>query len=203
MGEFIKLEPGTVKYFDILVEYLIMPMMIRYLKNFNFFKYFNISINKDNNIKINTNNNNNNNNDDERSSKDNNSSINAKDEPEYDEEFLLNVLETLTFKLNKTIFDVEKKEEMKYKLLTLLIVIFFEYINKKNNNINYNEKTTKIYYTIQTLLSNSSFTKNKEALGLWRIYLLLDICLFEKQEKIEKNIKDIYNFYKNLNDDYN
>ena len=96
-----------------------------------------------------------------------------------------------------------KKEEIKYKFISLLIVIYLEYINKKDNNIHYNEKTTKIYCNIQKLLLNSSHYKDKEGLGLWRIFLLLDICLFSKQEVREKNIQTISNFYKNLNEDYN
>ena len=52
MEEFIKLDEEIIKYFDILVEYLIIPMMIRHLKNFNYFKCFSVSINKDNTLKI-------------------------------------------------------------------------------------------------------------------------------------------------------
>ena len=38
--------------FDLFVENLIIPMIIRYLKNFNFFKYLSVSLNKDNSIKV-------------------------------------------------------------------------------------------------------------------------------------------------------
>ena len=192
MSEFIKLDDGTVKYFDLFVEYLIIPMMIRYLKNFNFFKYLSISLNKDSSIKVEKvdkkedfNNNNNNNN-----------SI------KYDEEFLLNLLEKLTLRLYEIKFDNERKEEMKYKLISLLIIIYLEYLNKNDYNKDYNEQTRKIYYTIQSLLSHSPYLKDKEGLGLWRIFLLLDICLFSEQETKENNIQSIFNFYKNLNEDY-
>ena len=193
MNEFIKLDEETIKYFDIYIDYLIMPMMIRYLKNFNYFKCFSVSMNKDNNsLKISPIT------ESKDNKEDNNNTYQA-----YDEEFLLNTLETLTTRLNEIIFDIEKKEEAKYKLLSLLIVVFLEYIKQKNKDINYNEKTKKIYYTIQTLLAHSPFTLNDECLGIWRIYLLFDIVLFSKQEKREENIKTIYSFYKNLNDDYN
>jgi hypothetical protein len=56
MKDFIKLDNETIEYFDIFVEELIIPMMIRYLKNINFFKCFSISINKDNSLKVNINN---------------------------------------------------------------------------------------------------------------------------------------------------
>ena len=190
MNEFIKLDEETIKYFDIYIDYLIMPMMIKYLKNNNFFKSFSVSLNKDNSLKINPMN----------ESKDFKEDINN---TEYNEEYLLYTLDTLTKRLNEIIFDTEKKEEVKYKFISLLIIIFLEYISQKNNDINYNDKTKRIYYTIQTLLKHSPYIHNNESLGLWKIYLLFDICLFSKQETREENIKTIYGFYKNLNDDYN
>jgi hypothetical protein len=143
--------------------------MIKYLKNNNFFKCFSVSLNKDNSLKINPMN----------ESKDFKEDINN---TEDNEEYLLYTLDTLTNRLNEIIFDTEKKEEVKYKFISLLIVIFLEYISQKNNDINYNDKTKKIYYTIQTLLKHSPYIHNNESLGLWKIYLLFDICLFSKQE---------------------
>ena len=211
---FIELDEETIKYFDKFTEYLIIPLIIKYFKHFNYFKCFSISINEYNSINIdiekkeNYNNDKNietikneNNNKDSENNKEciednNNSQI-------KNEKFILNFLEILTFKLNNIIFDDEKKEVSKYKLLSIVIVIYLEYINKKENNVNYNEKTTNIYYNIQTLLSNSPYINNKKALGLFRIYLLLDIILFSKQKEKEENITTIFNFYKNLNEEYN
>ena len=190
MSEFIKLDNGIVKYFDLYVEYLIIPMMIRYLKNFNFFKYLSVSLNKDNSIKV------------EKVDKKDDINNNNNNSIKYDEEFLLNLLEKLCLRLYETKFDNEKKEEMKYKLISLLIIIYLEYLNKNNYTRDYNEQTRNIYYTIQALLSYSPYLNDKKGLGLWRIYLLLGICLFSEPETKEKNILNIYNFYKNLNEDY-
>ena len=187
LNEFIKFDKETQAYFDVLVDYLIIPMTLRYLKIFSFFECFSVSINKDNSLKIDINKN----------------QINKEKNNKIDEEYLLDVLELLTTKLHITIFDAEKKEEMKYKLLLLIIIIYLEYINKKENNINYNDKTKKIYYTIQSILSNSSFADEEQDIGIWRIYLLLGIILFSKQEDIEKNIKIIFILNKNLNEDTN
>ena len=189
MNEFIKFDTETVKYFDILVDYLIIPMMIRYLKIYNFFECFSVSVNKDNSFKIDI--------DQNQANKDKDNKI------QFDEEFILNILEILTYKFHNTIFDTEKKEEVKYKLLSILIVVYLEYINKKENNINYNDKTTKIYYTIQSILSNSSFAEEEQDNGIWRIYFLLGIILFSQQEINEQNIRTTFIFYKNLNDDNN
>ena len=211
MNEFIKLDENTQKYFDIFVDNLIIPMMVKYLKNYNYFKCFSVSINKDNPSKINIEKNENNKDDrgdkkiedkNKKEKKEDNNDNNSDLNPLYDEEFLLNILEKLTFRLNKIIFDIEKKEEVKYKLLSLLIVIYLEYLNKKDNNINYSNTTENIFYNIQALLSKSAFAKDKEGLGFWRFYLLLDICLFSKQELREENISTFFNFYKYVNDDY-
>ena len=190
MDEFIKLDNETVKYFDIFVEYLIIPMMIRYLKNYNFFKYLSVSLNKDNSIKV------------DKVDKKEDININSNNSIKYDEEYILNLLEKLSLRLNDIKFDNEKKEEVKYKLTSLLIIIYLEYLNKNNYNKDHNEQTRNIFYTIQSILSHSPYLKDKEGLGLWRIYLLLDICLFSERESKENNIKNISNFYKNLNEDY-
>ena len=192
MQEFINLDDEIIKYFDLLVEYLIIPLMIRYLKNINYFKCFSVSINKDNYLKINI------------EKKDNKEESKEENDKNIinNEDFLLNLLETLTFKLYNTVFDNEKKEETKYKLISLLIVIYLEYLKQKNINYDYNDKTRNIYYNIQALLSNSPFSKDKNGLGLWRIYLLLDIILFSKKESNEQHIEMIYNFYNKLNEDY-
>ena len=206
ISEFIKLDEETIKFFDIFVEYSIIPLLIRYLKNYNYFKCFSVTVNKDNSLKINVNN---------PESKDPKEKIYEKKEIEEqkdeniinnqfnDYDYLINAIETLCIRLNKIIFDSEKKEEVKYKLLSLITVIFLEYLTQKcNNNIEYNSKTKNIYYTIQTLLANSPFSKDKEGLGLWRISLLLDVILFSPQEKNEENIMRIYNFYKGIIDEY-
>jgi len=190
MNEFIKLDNETIKYFDLFVEYLIIPMMIRYLKNNNFFKYFSVSFNKDNSVKI------------DKADKKEDVNNNFNNGIKYDEEFLLNLLEKLSLRLYDIKFDTEKKEEMKYKLISLLIIVYLEYLNKKDGNKDYNDQTRNIFYTIQNILSHSPYLKDKEGLGLWRIYLLLDICLFSEREAKENNIKNISNFYKNLNEDY-
>ena len=210
---FIKFDEETAKYFDLFTEYLIIPMTIRYLKNIGYFKCFSVYLNKDNSLKINFEAKNSHNCDKsiEKKKKENNAQDNNNGKKLEnnnitqidDEQFILYFLETITLKLNNIILDDEKKENAKYKLLSLLIVIYLEYINKKENNINYNCKTTNIYYNIQTLLSNSPYTKNKETLGLWRIYLMLDICLFSEQNENESNITTIFDFNKYLDEDYN
>ena len=163
---YIKLDEEATKYFDLFTENLIIPMTIRYLKNINYFKCFSVYLNKDNPIKINFEAKDSHNSDKNilNNVQDNNNEKkleNSNTAQMDNEQFILNFIETITLRLNNIVLDNEKKENAKYKLLSLLIVIYLEYINKKENNINYNHKTTNIYYNIQTLLSNSQYTKNK------------------------------------------
>ena len=209
INDFIKLDKDTQKYFDYFVNYVIIPMMVKYLRNYNFFKCFSVSISKDNSVKININNSEKKEKKEEKEEQKEENIENESNKEEisvpqvYDEEYLLNTIETFSLRLNEVIFDDEKKEEAKYKLLTLIIVIYTEYINQKGNNFKYNEKTEKIYYIIQTLLSNSPFYNDKNGLGIWKIYSLFGILIFSPQEENEKNMKIIYDFYKKLNEDYN
>ena len=202
MNSFIKLDDETLKFFDLFVEYLIIPLLIKHLKNFNYFKCFSVSVNKDNSLKINLNNSEIKK---EKSEKEANKEDKVNIQQSYDQEYLINLIGSLCTRLNEIKLDTEKKEEVKYKFLSLIIVIYLEYIrnNDINNDINYKTKIEKIYYTIQTLLSNSPYYNDKEGLGLWRIMLFIDIILFSKLEEKEENIKIIFNFCKNFNDDYN
>ena len=205
MTNFIKLDKDIQKYFDYFVNYLIIPMMVKYLKYFNYFRCFSVSINKENSLKINVNSEKKEEKEIKKGEKienENNKEENYNSQT-YDEEYLINIIESLTLRLNEIIFDNEKKEEAKYKLLTLIIAIYIEYIKQKGNNFKYSDKTEKIYYTIQTLLTNSPFYLDKNGLGIWKIYLLLGNILFSSQEENENNNKIIYDFYKKLNEDYN
>ena len=202
INDFIKLDDETIKYFDTFVEYLIIPLMIRYLKNYNYFKCFSVSMNKDNTLKVNINPEKKEEKEKKEENKENEEKKDENNNQFIDHEYLINVIERLCIRLNEIKFDVERKEEVKYKLLSLLIVIYLEYLSQKGNNKEYNSKTKNIYYTIQTLLANSPYFNDKQGLGLWRISLLLDIVLFSNQEKNEENFKTIFNYYKNLNEDY-
>ena len=177
MNIFISLDSDIKKYFDIFVNILIIPMTINYYRYQNFFESFKKNKNIVNNNE--------------------NTII-------FDEEYLLNILEKLTFDLTKIKFTKEKKEESKYKLIILLIILYQEYISHNNPNKE-NPKLKNIYYNIQSLLDYSPFyDKNKNQNGLWRIYLFLAICIFKDQNEREqeKNLDIIFNFIKKLNDDY-
>ena len=121
-----------------------------------------------------------------------------------DEEYLINTLDILTTGLYKIKFKKDKDEESKYKLISLLIILYKEYISHKNKLIN-DERINKIFYTIQSMLDYSPCYESKNQLGLWRIYLFLAICFFSEQNKREqeKNLEIIFNFNRKLNEDFN
>ena len=181
MNSFMTLNEDIQKYFDLYVDKLIIPLIINFYKERNFFTCYNKE-----NLK---------------SDKKVNILVNKK--IDYDEEYLLEILEKLTLGLYKIKFIEEKKEEKKYQLLILLIVLYKEYLNQKNFDNNYNEKTKNIYYNIQALLSYSPLYENEKDLGYWRIYLFFGICLFNDKIKIEgqKNLQIIFNFCKKLNEE--
>ena len=193
MNSFITLDNDIKKYFDFYVDILILPLMINYYNSKNFFKCFNVSLNKEK-LDINENEIIINDISETKKEKKNN----------YDEEYLLETLEQLTLGLYKIKFKKEKKEENKYKLLTLLIVLYKEFLSQKNINEKYNQKIKNIYYNIQALLSYSPLYENIKQVGLWRIYLFFGICLFTEQKTKEEkqNLEIIFNFDKKLIEDY-
>ena len=192
MEIFISLDSDVKKYFDIFVDILIIPMTINFYKNKNLFKCF---IKKEENDKPNEN---------------DNITINNKDKniiSKEDEEYLLYILEKISFEVYKIRFKSEKKEESKYKLLILLIVLYKEYkeyISKNNINNNNDERLKNIYYNIQALLAYSPLYENKNQMILWRIYLFLGICIFTDQgtKEQKKNLEIIFNLNQKLNEDY-
>jgi hypothetical protein len=93
--------------------------------------------------------------DQECNNKENNdSNINNNKMTSLDEEYLINTLDKLTTNLYKIKFKKEKDEESKYKLISLLIILYKEYISHKNKLIN-DERIKKIFYTIQSMLDYS------------------------------------------------
>ena len=120
-----------------------------------------------------------------------------------EEEYLICTLEKLLTNLSKLKFTKEKKEESKFKLIILLIILYQQYLSYKNKSIN-DSRINNIYYQIQSLLEYSPSYDKTNQLGLWRIYLFLAICIFSEQNKREqeKNLEIIFNFNRKLNEDY-
>ena len=195
MEIFVTFDSEVKKFFDIFVDILIIPMTINFYKNKNFFKCF---IKKEETDINNEENNMNNINNNYKSS-----NIFSTE----DEEYLLNLLEKITSEIYKIQFKSERKEESKYKLIILLIVLFKEYkefiFNKYNDNKN-DERLNNIYFNLQALLNYSPLYENKNQIGNWRIYLFFAICIFTEQANKEqkKNLEIIFNFNQKLNDDY-
>ena len=196
MNIFMTLDKDVKKYFDLYVDKIIIPMMINFYRSQNFFKSYTVSFNKEN-LEI------------DKKDNENSDANNVEEDKEevkntFDEEYLLETLEKLTERLYKIRFKKEKKEENKYKLISLLIVLYKEYLSKKNINKDFNQRTKNIYYNIQAILTYSPLYENNSYLGLWRTHLFLGICLFSDQDKIEEknNIEIIFNFLKRLNDEY-
>ena len=198
MNTFMSLDKDILKYFDYYVDILILPLMINYYKNQNFFSCYNITINngiidvekKDNKI--------------ENDSVIKKIDFNKKNDSlsEIDENYLLEILEKLTFGLNKIKFNKDKKEDAKYKLLILLIILYKEYLSRKNINKDSNQKLKNIHYNIQALLAFSPFYDKKNQEGLWKIYLFFGICLFSDKKSFEEdeNLNIIINFNKKIYD---
>ena len=187
MNLFISFDSDIKKYFDYFVDVLIIPMIINYYKNKNFFKYL---IKKE-----------------DVSDEINNNNKKENDFSSEDEEYLIDILEKLTDKMYKIKFKKEKKEESKYKLVILLIILFKEYkeyLSSNNKLDNNNKKLKKIYYNIQALLDYSPLYEKNNHLGLWRIYLFFAICIFTEQNILEQknNLEIIFNFIQRFNDDY-
>ena len=194
MNLFITLNTDIKKYFDLYVDKLIIPLMINFYKSQNYFSFYNVSFNKEN-IEI--------------DKKENEKNVLNEVQSEeanitFDEKLLLETLEKLTFGLYQIKFKKEKKEESKYKLLILVIVLYKEYLMKKNINKDFSQKIKNIHYNIQALLSYFPLYENNNHIGLWRIYLFFGICLFTDQRTKEEknNLEIIFNFMKTFNDDY-
>ena len=170
--------------------------MINFYKSRNFFNCYNITFNNES-LDI--------------DKKDNENDINnineiKKEEKKinFDEEYFLDILEKLTSGIYKIKFKKEKKEENKYKLVCLLIVLYKEYLSQKNINKDYSQRLKNIHYNIQALLSFSPLYENNNLVGLWRIYLFFGICLFtdEKTKEEKNNLEIIFNFNRKLNEDF-
>ena len=196
LNSFMTLNDNIKKYFDLYVEKLIIPLMINFYKSRNFFNCYNITFNNES-LDI--------------DKKDNENDINnineiKKEEKKinFDEEYFLDILEKLTSGIYKIKFKKEKKEENKYKLVCLLIVLYKEYLSQKNINKDYSQRLKNIHYNIQALLSFSPLYENNNLVGLWRIYLFFGICLFtdEKTKEEKNNLEIIFNFNRKLNEDF-
>ena len=181
MNSFMTLDSETKKYFDLYVEKLIIPLMINYYKSRNFFLCYNVSLNKEM-LEIEKK---------EKEKENENENINDIDEEKIDnkitfnEEYLINTLYNITSRLVRIKFKKEKKEENKYKLLCILIILYKEYLSRKKINKNYSEKIRTIHNNIESML-------------------YYGICLFTEQNDKEekKNLEIIFNFSKSFNDEY-
>ena len=201
MNSFVTLDEGARKYFDLYVDKLIIPLMINYYKSQNFFLCYNVSINKEI-LEI------------EKKENDNENNINNNIDIEeekidekkiiLDEEYLINTLYKLTSRLVKIKFKKVKKEEYKYKLLCIIIILYKEYLSRKKINKDHNEKIRAIHNNITSMLYYSPFYEKETQVLFWRIYLFFGICLFtdQKDKELKKNLEIIYNFSKIFNDEY-
>ena len=200
MNSFMTLDSETKKYFDLYVEKLIIPLMINYYKSRNFFLCYNVSLNKEM-LEIEKK---------EKEKENENENINDIDEEKIDnkitfnEEYLIYTLYNITSRLVRIKFKKEKKEENKYKLLCILIILYKEYLSRKKINKNYSEKIRTIHNNIESMLYYSHFYDKKTQVLFWRIYLFFGICLFTEQNDKEekKNLEIIFNFSKSFNDEY-
>ena len=166
-----------------LVKYFIIPISIKYFKENNFLK-------TETNEK------------EQNDKNENNQETKIKIEKKTNHQFILNMLLSLTRKMNdKTKLDEINNIE-KFKL-TILIILIFSYYYKKNfqNNI-YNEEINIIYLNIQKLCTPTESESNQDIAKLY--WLLLGTLFTNLNDNFStEKIESIYNTFKTINDDYN
>ena len=170
--------------FSNIVKYFIIPLTTKYFKENNFLKTENCE--KENQTEKN-----------EKTQENK-----TKNEKEPNHQFILNMLLTLTRKMEEHKELIEKDNIEKFKFTILIILIFSNYYKNNITKNKYKEEINNLYLNIQKLCTPTESESNQDVAKLY--WLLLGTLFTNLNDSFSsEKIYSIYNTFKNISDDYN